>query len=83
MGVSFDLNDTVVKIGRVFNTSRNTRLRDKCRKTEHYAKTGYLVHRKHSHREFFDYWQFPRKTNKKEKGRAAAEPCLVFVSCLN
>ena len=24
-GVSFDLNDTVVKIGRVFNTSRNTR----------------------------------------------------------
>jgi hypothetical protein len=29
IGVSFDLNDTVVKIGRAFNTRRNTRLRDK------------------------------------------------------
>jgi hypothetical protein len=44
MGVSFDLNNTVVKIGRAFNTRRNTRLRDKCRKTKHYSKTGYLVH---------------------------------------
>ena len=44
MGVSCDLNDTVVKVGRVFNTSRNTRLRDKYRKTEHYSKTDYLVH---------------------------------------
>jgi hypothetical protein len=44
MGVSFDLNDTVVKIGRAFNTRRNTRLRDKCRKTEPYSKTGYIVH---------------------------------------
>ena len=25
MGVSFDLNDTVVKIGRAFNTRGNTR----------------------------------------------------------
>jgi hypothetical protein len=29
IGVSFDLNDTVVKIGSVFNTRRNSRLRDK------------------------------------------------------
>jgi len=29
IGVSFDLNDTVIKIGRAFNTRRNTRLRDK------------------------------------------------------
>jgi hypothetical protein len=29
IGVSFDLNDTVVKIGRAFNTRRNTRLRGK------------------------------------------------------
>jgi hypothetical protein len=40
MGVFFDLHDTVVKIGRAFNTRRNTRLRDKCRKTAHYSKTG-------------------------------------------
>ena len=42
IGVSFDLNDTVVKIARAFNTRRNSRFRDKYRKTEHYSNTGYL-----------------------------------------
>jgi hypothetical protein len=34
IGVSFDLNDTVVKIGRVFNTRRNTRFMGKGDKME-------------------------------------------------
>ena len=36
MGVSFDLNDTAVKIGRVFNTQRNTRFMKECRDAEQY-----------------------------------------------
>jgi len=36
MGVSFDLNNTVVKIGGVFNTQRNTRFMKECRDAEQY-----------------------------------------------
>jgi hypothetical protein len=36
MGVSFDLNDTVVKIARVLNTQRNTRFMEECRDAEQY-----------------------------------------------
>ena len=34
MGVSFDLNDTVVKISKAFNTKRNTRFMEECRDAE-------------------------------------------------
>lgn len=44
MGVLFDLNNTVVKIGMEFNARINTRFRDKCRETERYSNTDYLVH---------------------------------------
>jgi hypothetical protein len=30
MGVSFELNDTVVKIHRAFNSKRNTRFMEEC-----------------------------------------------------
>ena len=39
-GISFALNDTVVKIGRALTARRNARFHDKCRETRHYSNTG-------------------------------------------
>jgi hypothetical protein len=42
MDISFDLNDTVVKIGRTFNTRRNTRFTGRGDKMEQNNDVGLI-----------------------------------------
>ena len=45
IGVSFDLNDTVVNIGGAFNTRRNARFMEKGDEMEQHNAVGQSVHR--------------------------------------